>query len=30
MTNQQNKWTREKLILILSVYQLPFGRLKQI
>ena len=28
MTNQQNRWTREELILNLNVYfQLPFGRL---
>ena len=28
MPNQHNKWTREELILTLSVYfQLPFGRL---
>ena len=27
MPTQQNKWTREELILTLSVYfQLPFGR----
>ena len=30
MTNQQNRWTREELILTLSVYfQLPFGRLNR-
>ena len=30
MINQQNKWTREELILTLSVYfQLPFGRLNR-
>ena len=30
MTRQQNKWTREELILTLSVYfQLPFGRLNR-
>ena len=29
MTNQQNRWAREELILTFSVYfQLPFGRLK--
>lgn len=31
MTSRQNKWTREELILTLSVYfQLPFGRLNHI
>ena len=30
MTSQQNRWTREELILTLSVYfQLPFGRLNR-
>lgn len=30
MTSQQIKWTREELILTLSVYiQFPFGQLKQ-
>lgn len=31
MTSQQNRWTREELILTLSVYfQLPFGRLNRV